>query len=225
MTDDITINIRDIQHYQYCPRRFALLKLNCDWAENASVVKANLMHEHVHDGSHSFSDAKKVVRSDIPVYHDAPEYDLYGVPDCIEFLRDDNGVPIPLLRGTYRVQVVEYKPRAPKDAPFHETDAIQAFAQKLCADYVWHCSSSAFLYYADTRKRVRLPFDTEYDAYNRLLRGLLAEMRTLLASRRIPPRKKGQHCSGCSVSDLCFPKAQTGTVREKIRAATEGNDL
>lgn len=224
MTEDYTLNIRDIQHYQYCPRRFALLKLNCDWAENASVVKANLLHEHVHDGSHSFSDSKKVVRSDIPVYHDAPEYDLYGVPDCVEFLRSAEGVPVPLLNGTFRVQVIEYKPRAPKDAPFHEADAIQVFAQKICADYVWQCSSSAYIYYADIRKRVLLPFDTEYEAYDRMLRALLAQMRSVLVSHRIPPRKKGQHCSGCSVSELCFPKTQHGTVREKISSLTEDHE-
>ena len=43
MSEEQTINIRAIQHYMYCPRRFALLELNCDWAENAFVVKANLM--------------------------------------------------------------------------------------------------------------------------------------------------------------------------------------
>ena len=35
MSEDVTINIRDIQHYMYCPRRFALLEVNDDWAENA----------------------------------------------------------------------------------------------------------------------------------------------------------------------------------------------
>ena len=32
-----TINIRAIQHYMYCPRRFALLEINDDWEENASL--------------------------------------------------------------------------------------------------------------------------------------------------------------------------------------------
>ena len=50
MSEDVTINIRDIQHYMYCPRRFALLEVNDDWAENAFVVKANLLHENVHSG-------------------------------------------------------------------------------------------------------------------------------------------------------------------------------
>lgn len=44
MTDD-SINIRDIQHYMYCPRRYALLEINRDWSENAYVIKANILHE------------------------------------------------------------------------------------------------------------------------------------------------------------------------------------
>ena len=225
MNDERTLNIREIQHYLYCPRRFALLKLNCDWVENVSVVKADLMHSNVHDGSHSFSDRSKIVRSGIPVYHDAPEYDLYGVPDCVEFIRDDAGVPVPMLKGHYHVRIVEYKPRAPKDAPYHEEDAIQVFAQKLCADYVWHCDCEAYLYYADIRKRVQLPFEAEYAQYDEQLRILLAEMRGILASHQIPPRKKGQRCSGCSIAELCFPKSQNGTVREAILAMTEDEAL
>ena len=225
MNDDRTIRIREIQHYLYCPRRFALLSLNCDWSENAAVVRADLMHSHVHDGSHSFSDRRKIVRSDLPVYHDAPEYDLYGVTDCVEFLRDDSGVQIPELEGRFQVRIVEYKPAAPKDAAFHDADAIQVFAQKLCADYVWHCDSTAYLYYDDIRKRVRLPFDTEYAKYDALLRKLLAEMREVLSAHRIPPRKKGQHCGGCSLSERCFPKPQRGSVRAQILAMTEEDGI
>ena len=221
MTDNRTISIREIQHYLYCPRRFALLALNCDWAENASVVRADLMHSHVHDGSHRFSDKNKTVRSDVYVYHDAPEYDLVGKLDCVEFLNDENGVQIPLLNGTYRVRIVEYKPKQPKDAVFHETDAIQVFAQKLCADYVWGIDSEAYLYYDDVRKRVRLPFDTEYEKYDALLHSLLAEMRKILASHEIPPRRKGQHCSGCSIADQCFPKSPKKSVRERILASAK----
>lgn len=225
MSPDRTINIREIQHYLYCPRRFALLTLNCDWAENASVVKANLMHSHVHDGSHSFSDHGKVVRSDLPVYNDAPEYDLYGVTDCVEFLRDENGTEIPMLKGRYSVRVIEYKPRAPKNEPFSQADAIQIFAQKLCADYVWHCDSECCLYYADIRRRVKLPFDSEFAFYDGLLKSLLHQMREILSSHAIPARRKGQHCSGCSLSECCFPKVQHGSVREQILAITEETKL
>ena len=136
--NDRTINIRNIQHFLYCPRRYALLELNSDWAENAFVVKADILHQHVHDGSHSFSDSKKIVRSNIAIYNDLPQYDLYGMTDCVEFVRSSQGVSIPGCSGKYAVRLVEYKPKAPKDGGFRETDAIQVFAQKVCADFVWH---------------------------------------------------------------------------------------
>lgn len=221
---DTTVNIRDIQHYLYCPRRYALLEVNDDWAENAFVVKANIIHRNVHDGSHSYSDRKKVVRSNITVYNDLPEYDLFGIPDCIEFIRSKNGVSINELDGSFDVNIVEYKPSAPKIGEFTDTDAIQVFAQKICVDYVWKCNSEAYLYYADTRKRVRLPFDTAFDKYNELLKKLLTEMREVLGKKIIPARKKGQKCSGCSMSDICFPKEKKYCVRD-IVMSQKGDDV
>ena len=217
-----TVNIRNIQHYMYCPRRYALLEINKDWAENAFVVKANLLHEHVHDGSHEFSDSRKAVRSSVIVYNDEPQYDLYGVTDCVEFIRDRNGVQITGLDGTYKVRIVEYKPKAPKDAPFHESDAIQVFAQKICADYIWKCDSEAFIYYSDKRKRVKLPFDEEFSKYDSILRELLNGMREILDRNMIPEKSKAQKCSGCSISDICFPKKTRYSVRAQIDSIKGG---
>lgn len=221
---DHTINIRAIQHYMYCPRRFALLEVNDDWAENAFVVKANIQHQRVHDGSHSYSDSKKIVRSDIAVYNDMPEYDIFGVTDCIEFVRSKNGITLEGCDGEFTVKIIEYKPKAPKDNGFNETDAIQVFAQKICADSIWKCDCEAFIYYSDTRKRVKLPFDTEYEKYDTMLKNLLSEMREVLNEKHIPPRKKGQKCSGCSMADVCFPKEKKYCVRDIIMSQ-KGTDI
>jgi len=207
----------------YCPRRFALLALNRDWKENAFVAKADILHEHVHDGSHSFSDKRKTVRSALTVYNDLPEYDLFGVTDCVEFIKDSSGSDIPGLTGKYRVTLVEYKPSAPKSIPYNESDAIQVFAQKLCADYVWKTDSEAYLYYSDIRKRVRLPFDTEFKKYDLLIKSLLSEMHELTEKGMIPIRKKGQKCSGCSIKDMCFYK-NTGYDVRKIIMSMKGVD-
>lgn len=222
--NDHTINIRAIQHYMYCPRRFALLEVNDDWAENAFVVKANIQHQHVHDGSHSYSDSKKIVRSEIAVYNDEPEYDIFGVTDCIEFIRSESGIPIKGYEGLFSVRIVEYKPKAPKDGGFNETDAIQVFAQKICADSIWSCDSEAYIYYSDTRKRVKLPFEDEYEKYDLMLKKLLSEMRNVLGEKLVPPRKKGQKCSGCSMSDVCFPKEKKYCVRD-IVMSQKGADI
>lgn len=213
-----TINIRSVQHYMYCPRRFALLENNSDWAENAFVVKADIMHENVHSGAHSFSDSKKQVFSSVAVYNDLPEYDIYGIADCIEFVRNAKGTEISGLGGRYNVRIVEYKPKRPKSEDFHQSDAIQVFAQKLCADHVWNCDSEAYIYYDDVRRRVKLPFDNEREKYDQMLKGYLKSMRELLDSGEIPKREKGQKCSGCSLSDICFPKVRSYSVRSIIES-------
>ena len=173
------INIRTIQHYMYCPRRFGLLEIENAWAENVSVVLANIMHENVHSGN-------------------------------------KDGVPIDGLDGKYTVRLVEYKPTQPKDGSIRETDAIQVFAQKLCADYIWKCNSEGCIYYADTRKRVKLPFDEEYDRYKVLLDDLVGKMQNVMESGVIPPKIKGQKCSGCSIKDLCMPKTKKYSIKQLI---------
>lgn len=214
---DCTINIRAIQHYMYCPRRFGLLEINDDWAENAFVIKANIMHEHVHSGEHRFSSSKKTVFSSITLYNDEPQYDIYGVADCIEFELNENGEEIQGIDGRRTINIVEYKPKQPKGKEFSEIDAIQVYAQKICADFIWKCNSNAYIYYSDVKKRILLPFAERHDYYNNMLVGFLSEMRLILQLRKIPCKQRNQRCAGCSLSDVCFSKTIKYSVRSEIK--------
>ena len=198
----------------YCPRRFALLSINKDWAENVFVVKANIMHENVHSGRHEKKTAKKTELSAVTLFSD--KHDLLGVADCIEFIKRKDGVYIPGLEDYYKINLIEYKPTQPRDGKIRETDAIQVFAQKLCADEMWGCNSEGYIYYADTRKRVKLPFDEAYESYYSELSDLLEQMKGCLDSGSIPDRKRGQKCSGCSIKDLCMPKEKKYNVKNEI---------
>lgn len=198
----------------YCPRRFALMDINKDWVENVFVVKANLMHENVHSGRHKYKSSNKTVLSSVTLYND--ELDLYGVADCIEFCKSSVGAWIERFGGRFTVKIVEYKPTQSKDGSVRETDAIQVFAQKMCADYIWNCESEGYIYYSDTRKRVKLPFDEEYDKYRNLLDSLMLEMKGLIERAIVPERKRGQNCSGCSMKDVCLPQTKTYNVKRVI---------
>lgn len=210
----MSVNIRDIQHFMYCPRRFALLSINRDWAENVFVVKADIMHENVHSGRHEVKNSKRIELSSVTVYND--ELDLFGVADCIEFVKSENGVYIEPLQGKYNIKIIEYKPTSPKSGEIRETDAIQVFAQKLCVDWMWDCKSEGYLYYSDTRKRVKLPFDTEYEEYFTKTKALVKAMNECIENAEIFARKRGQKCSGCSIKDLCMPKVKKYNVREEV---------
>lgn len=186
----MTVNIRSIQHYMYCPRQFGLLVLNQDWSENALVVMVNIMHERVHSGKQELHSRGKIELSSVSLYHD--ELDLYGIADCIEFVKSKAGVYIEQLGDKFDVNIVEYKPRQPVSGTANETDAIQVFAQKLCADYIWNCKSTGYIYYGDTHRRVKLHLNEEYDKYYTLLQKLISEMNDILESGSIPARVQGQ---------------------------------
>lgn len=126
--------------------------------------------------SRKFSDYTVTVDTAMPEgvkYNDLPDYDLYGIADCIEFVKDKKGVKIKDPPDSYAIKIIEYKPKPPKDCEYHETDAIQVFAQKVCADYIWGGDAECFVYYSDTKKRVRLPFDSMFEHYDRILKDLL----------------------------------------------------
>lgn len=212
--DKRSVNIRAIQHFLYCPRRFGLLEINEDWAENASVVMGNIIHERVHSGDRGAC-RNGYSMTAVTLYND--ELDIYGVSDCIEFAPDKNGDYIGKDGQNYTVTLVEYKPTRPKDGEISLPDAVQVFAQKLCADRVFDCNCKGAVYYADVRKRTVLPFDSEYDKYYELVTGLISQMRDILERGEIPLRKKGQHCGGCSLENVCMPKCESYSVKDNIR--------
>ena len=216
-----SVNIRAIQHYMYCPRRFGLLEINKDWRENALVVNGNIVHERVHSGEHSFSSKAVRAESAVQLYHD--ELEIFGVADCIEFRPSSRAEYSAAAGGRYDITIVEYKPTRPKSDEISETDAIQVFAQKLCADSIYGVSCKGALYYSDIKRRVILPFDEEYDRYYALLKRLLSEMRCVLDSGVIPNRTAGQKCSGCSLESVCMPKRQQYSVRGEIMNLIRGD--
>lgn len=201
----IEISVRSIQHYMYCPHRWGLLEIDKAWAENAFVTKANLMHERVHDPDRNYISKEKKVYTAVPVYNDLEEYNLYGVTDCLELKKDKEGVTVGESEEKYNICIVEYKPKKPKNKEFNDEDLMQVFAQKICVDYVFGCDCDAVIYYADVKKRVPLPLKENFDVYDRKLKGLLTEIRINLNQGVIPPIRKGQKCSGCSMKDLCMP--------------------
>ena len=162
----------------------------------------------MHDAG-TYSSRSKTVYTAVRVYNDLPEYNLYGVTDCLE-----------VSDGLY--SLVEYKPTSPQTGSYRPEDLMQVFAQKICTDYTLGCSCEGFLYYADTRRRVRLPLQEEFASYDRELRRLLAEMRKWKQKGKIPPIRKGQKCSGCSLKDICMPRhGKSKSVRDTIRECLE----
>lgn len=208
--DDIAI--RSIQHYLYCPHRWGLLEIDCAWAENVFVTKANLLHDRVHNPKASYSSSGKKCYTSVSVYNDKSEYNLYGVTDCIEVTGDEK----------CNLCIVEYKPSKPKNKDYNFDDLMQVFAQKICVDYIFNCDCDGVLYYADVKKRIRLPLKENFSEYDDILKRTLAEMRDLISKGKIPEIVKNHNCSGCSMKDICMPTLKTPvSVRDSIKKVLE----
>ena len=219
----LEISIRSIQHYLYCPHRWGLLEIDRAWAENAFVTKANLLHSRVHDSKKSYSARGKQVFTSVPVFNDLPEYNLYGITDCMELTEDAKGVSVNDSSEKYKICIVEYKPTKPRDKEYNEDDLMQVFAQKISVDYVFGCDCDAAIYYADVKKRVSLPLRENFAFYSERLKTILTEMRDYLERGEIPAVKVKQKCNGCSMKDLCMPslkahKSFRDSVEEISRA-------
>lgn len=216
---DMEISIRSIQHYLYCPHRWGLIEIDRAWAENFFVTKANFIHERVHDCKQGYLTRGRRVYTSVPVYHDSPEYNLYGVTDCIEAEAQNlgKGTESEDLKGK-ELCIVEYKPTKPKDGTYRMEDLMQIFAQKVCVDYVFSCDCAAEIYYADVKRRYVLPVRENFAVYDAILKKTLGEMRKQLLSGRIPSIQKGQKCAGCSMRDLCMPKLKrVSDLRKELR--------
>lgn len=205
-----SISIRSIQHYLYCPHRWGLLEIDCAWAENAFVTKANLLHSRVHDPKSTYSSLGTKSYTSVSVYNDNNEYNLYGVTDCIEVKNDKD------------LCIVEYKPTKPKNKDYNFDDLMQVFAQKICVDYVWGCDCEGVLYYADVKKRIKLPLKENFSEYDSILKKTLAEMRSLLSVGKIPEINNSSNCNGCSMKDICIPKLKPPvSIQKYIKEITE----
>lgn len=204
----IEITIRSIQHYLYCSHRWGLLDIDKAWGENVFVTKANLMHDRVHNPDRSYISRGKKVYTSVPVYNDLEQYNLYGVTDCLEMTENSDGVSVDGSKEKYNICIVEYKPTKPKKKDFNEEDLMQVFAQKICVDFVFGSDCEAVIYYADVKKRIKLPVKENFEMYDAQLRKLLEEMRMNLEKGVIPAIKRGQKCSGCSMKDLCMPSVK-----------------
>ena len=214
--DDLSISIRNLQHYMYCPHRWGLINIDCSWAENVYVTKGNLLHKRVHDPGRAYLSRQKRVMTSVPVYHD--ELGLYGVTDCIELTQSSNGITVEGFKGPCQLTIVEYKPRAPKNKAFNEDDAIQVYAQKLCVDNIFHCNSEGVLYYADQKRRQPLPLEENSAIYQERLEAILKDIRRWTLEGKIPPIPPKQKCRGCSFNDVCLPKTKR---REHFKAVLE----
>ncbi len=183
--------IAALNDYIYCPRRFALHRLDALWVENAHTISGTLAHEIADDpGYRQTAEGARIERA-LPLF--SHKLGLVGRADIVEFRTDPAGVELAMP--------VDYKlGRRHK----WDNDDVQLCAQGLCLEEMLGSTMTAgAIYHVKTHRRREVPFT---DQLRSLTLETIHATRTLIAADDIPPARLLPRCDGCSLRSICLPE-------------------
>lgn len=185
------IPLSALQHAVYCLRQAALIHLERLWSDNRFTAEGDVLHAVADKGGQRQSRGVRRVAS---MALGSSRLNLAGTADVVEFH--------PVAGGQEQAFPVEYKRGKPK---LHRVDEVQLCAQALCLEEMTgHPVPEGALFYAETRRRVTVPFDAELRA---LTEATIAGLAATFASRITPPPTPHKsRCRACSLHDLCRPE-------------------
>lgn len=187
---------RMVNEYQYCPRLAYLEWVQGEWSESADTVEGRYRHRRVDKRA-----------GDLPPAAVAEEGERYHARS-ITLSSNRLGLiaRMDLLEGEGdRVTPVDYKrgkrPHVAKGA--YEPERVQLCVQGMILEEHGYTCEEGELYFAESRERVRVPFDDE-------LRGLTLNaingLRFVAAGGQIPaPLEDSPKCPRCSLVGICLP--------------------
>lgn len=173
-----------LQHYQFCPRQYALIYLDGIWKENAATANGHWIHERAHSGEHSNRDGVQTLRSLALVSH---QHRLRGVADIVEI---ENSQPIP----------VEYKSGRKKS---RLADELQLCAQAMCLEEMLDCTiSQGYIYHNVSCSRRAVTLDKTLRQHVLKTRD---DIQRLMEKPLLPLPAADKRCEQCSLIECCEP--------------------
>jgi CRISPR-associated exonuclease Cas4 len=186
--EDNLLPLSALQHWLYCPRQCGLIHLEQAWAENKFTAQGQVLHHKAHEGADESKAGVRITRS-LPVR--SLMLGISGQCDIVEFHKDG------------RVNPVEYKRGKPKS---HRADEVQLCAQAMCLEEMLGVEiATGSLFYGENRRRTVVELD---DALCQIVAETAAALHSMIHARETPPAEyESRRCDGCSLIELCQPKA------------------
>ena len=188
----------------YCERRCALHRIENVWVDNAHTVSGTFAHQ----------------RADRPVdWRCGDRREVHGM-----WLKSDR------LRLVGKADVVEFHPQlSGPDVPFPieykrgkrrkwDNDDVQVCAQALCLEEMLGMAvPCGAIFHIKTKRRRDVKFTP---ALRSKTEQAALRLHELIASGVTPPPVLKPQCQGCSLVEICMPKAleQTRTVSDYMRS-------
>lgn len=209
------LQLSGLQHFRFCRRRWALIHIEHQWAENYRTTDGAIFHENAHNTAFQESRGDLVITRGVSVF--SARLGVSGQCDVLEYRRGSTGVPLSGREGLWQPYPVEYKRGQPRE---DTGDALQLCGQAMCLEEMLCCSIEAgALYYGETRRRQAVAFTPEL---RQTVREALERMHELYARGHTPSAKPKKGCNACSLKDICLPRLQkSGTVAAYLKKNLE----
>jgi len=202
--DDELLALSGIQHFAFCPRQWALIHIEKQWAENVLTVEGKFLHERADNPFCAETrHGVRTVRA-LPVI--SRELGLQGVIDVMEINDSGQG-------QEQHITIIEYKRGRPKP---DERDEVQICAQAMCVEEMLDITlQCGFLFYGQTRRRVQVDYSSKL---RQKVKDYAAQMHEIYKEGKTPLVKPSKKCRNCSMADLCVPDlaAKTSLVQKYI---------
>ena len=193
------LQLSGLQHFKFCKRRWALIHIEQQWAENFRTIDGALMHENAHDADFRESRGDLLITRGVSVFSAA--LGVSGQCDVLEYHRGSAGIPVRGKEGLWQPYPVEYKRGCPRE---DTGDTLQLCGQAMCLEEMLCCDiPEGALYYGEIRRRVSVTFNEELRCR---VREMLAQMHDLYRRGYTPKVKPSKSCNACSLKELCLPK-------------------
>jgi len=193
--DTLLIPVRMLNEYVYCPRLAYMMWVQGEFAHNADTVEGAIRHKRVDQSGGKLPTESEDLPEKIharSVYLSSVELGLTAKIDLVE--GDGDGI-----------QPVDYKKgkRPHVAAGAYAPERVQVCAQGLLLREHGFQSDYGYLYFAGSRERVKVDFDSELVGETlAAIEGLRAES---LLSKPPPPLVDSPKCPRCSLVGICLP--------------------
>lgn len=132
--EDDYLMISGIQHFLFCRRRWALIHVENQWAENYFTADGRMFHDRVHE--RGVKDIRNGVLTIRGLNVSSAKFGISGCCDAVEFLPVNDGITLHGRDGLWKPLPVEYKRGRSK---INNCDRLQVTAQAVCLEEMFSC--------------------------------------------------------------------------------------
>jgi CRISPR-associated exonuclease Cas4/CRISPR-associated protein Cas1 len=186
-----------VNEYVYCPRLAWLMWVDGQWADSGDTEEGRRAHARVDKPGPPLPEPETQQPDDAPVKTRAVTLasERLGLIAKLDVVETSEGVAIPVDTKKGK------RPHVAEGA--YEPERVQICAQGLVLEDNGWTSPEGAIWYAESRERVRIPFDEALRAQT--LEAISRLRLAAAAATPPPPLVDSPKCTRCSLAGICLP--------------------